>query len=142
MPEADLQIRMDGSVDYPSNRDLFLGGRGTGSFVLVGLPIGIDSTALVGTAVVLVPLGIAIDPSLTGIQTVWLLPQQDLGLVVQSTPALTALFDLKTNGSVEFFEPAPFVTVDRLDGHPLFRLTLEVVRTRSPCRRPHPIPSN
>lgn len=138
---AAFDVRLDGTVDYPSTSDLFLGGRGTGTFEIVGLPVGVDVTAIAGTAVVLIPSGITLDKASAVIPMLRLLPQRNLGLALQSSPPLTALFDLQPNGSVELLEPVPFAALDHLDGHPVIRLTREVVRHRPPCRRPRPVPN-
>lgn len=135
-----FEVMVGGTVSYAEELDTanggYLTGAGSAALGVIGFPIGIDATAVAGTAATILPEGIVIDTNSADVQTVWLLPQYDIQLVLQAAPSRTALFDLFSAGSVALLEPYPFVSLGQVDGHPLIRLTHDMVRVRRPCGRP------
>ena len=135
-----FDVLAGGNLNYADELDLanggYLTGAGTATLTVMGFPLGIDATAIAGTDVTIAPEGIAIDSNAGTVQTVRLLPQYDIQLNLDTAPGQTAVFDLAGDGFVILLEPYPFAVLDELDGHPLIRLTHDLLRQKTPCRRP------
>jgi hypothetical protein len=129
-----------GRVDYARELDVsvggFLAGSGTSTLQATGYVLAIDATIFRGIGLNLQPEGIALDTSSGEVATVRLLPQASIQLRLETTPAQIAEFDLSSVGSVTLLDAYPFCEIGQWDGHPLIRLTNNVVREKRPCRRP------
>jgi hypothetical protein len=140
VPRGAFNILVNGTIGYEPDLDInvggYLAGSGTTEFRLRGHPVSIDTTEFAGSDIVLLPQNIPINTSAGQVQTLNLLPEYNLQLALRSPPPQNAMFDLLPNGSIRLHEPYPFVAIDRLDNHPLIRLTQNQLRQRQPCRRP------
>jgi hypothetical protein len=140
VPRGAFTMLVNGTIDYEPDLDIsaggYLAGAGTTELRLRGHPVSIDATEFAGSEIVLLPQNIPINSSAGQVQTLNLLPEYNLQLDLRSPPQQNAMFDLLPNGAIRLHEPYPFIAIDRLDNHPLIRLTQNQLRQRQPCRRP------
>ncbi|NGZ11973.1 MAG: hypothetical protein CV088_21830 [Nitrospira sp. LK70] len=115
-----------GSVDYEPTFDVSIGGffqgRGTATLHALGYVILFDVSEYQGIGISLDPTGVTLDTTTSHIQTVRLLPERDLSLLIHSDPLLSVRFVVENNGAITLKEPYLFVELDSQNNHPLIRL--------------------
>uniref|UniRef100_UPI00058B2E7C hypothetical protein n=1 Tax=Lamprocystis purpurea TaxID=61598 RepID=UPI00058B2E7C len=133
VPEADFQVRLDGTLDYAAASDAFLTGRGTHTLGILGFSILIDARAYPSESILLMPFGLAIDTTSANPQTVSLLPSTGLSLELRTITPKTAVFDLTGSGRIVLDDPYPFIDVRWEGRQQVIRLTMAPMRQKQPC---------